>query len=353
VDTLTHALSGALAARVAAPNTERIVTTRECVVLGALVAAFPDSDVVLSALSPLAYLYHHRGVTHSVLLLPLWALLLAGCWSLARRNRAGFSVYLWICAIGLGVHIAGDLITSFGTMIYAPLSDARIEWGTTFIIDLWFSAIIIAALLFAWLFRASRIPALFGLVLLCGYVGLQWLQKERAIAFGVAYATSVGMEGAKVSALPRPVSPFNWMVIVTDRDRYHYAFVNLRRRERLNTTADPGLIARLDAQYEPLAEARWQSQTRFGVGDARVLAEEAWRRPEFAFFRWFAAYPIFAAIEHRNPSVCVWFRDLRFLTPGREAWPFRYGVCREDGGDWSAYAYPPDEQPRRIEKQSP
>ena len=41
-------------------------------VLGTAAAAFPDTDVVLSYLSPLAYLYHHRGVTHSVLLAPLF-----------------------------------------------------------------------------------------------------------------------------------------------------------------------------------------------------------------------------------------------------------------------------------------
>ena len=34
-------------------------------------------------------------------------------------------------------------------------------------------------------------------------------------------------------------------------------------------------------------------------------------------------------------SSCVWFTDLRFLTPGREAMPFRYGVCRErPGAPW-------------------
>ena len=90
---MTHALSGALIARVAAPTSDKVVKTRDCVLLGTLAAAFPDSDVVLSALSPLAYLYHHRGVTHSFVMLPLWALLLAWLWSRLRRNRAGFPIY--------------------------------------------------------------------------------------------------------------------------------------------------------------------------------------------------------------------------------------------------------------------
>ena len=348
MDTLTHALSGALAARIAAPGKGGSATPRDCVALGTLAAAFPDADVVLSYLSPLAYLYYHRGVTHSLLLLPLWAVLLAAIWSRARANRAGFRTYFVIAAIGVGLHILGDLITSFGTMIFAPLSDARIEWGTTFIIDPWFSAIIIAGLALSWLFPRSRVPATLGLAMLCSYVGLQWIEKERAIEAGTAHARELGLTDAAVAALPRPVSPFNWMIIVAEQDRYHYAFVNLRRTERPRVASDAGFIARLDAPYEPLATARWQTIERFGAREDRVLGEEAWQREEFAFYRWFAAYPVVAAVERGNPSSCVWFRDLRFLTPGRDGWPFRYGMCRGATGRWLSYQYPDGERPLPV-----
>ena len=347
MDTITHALSGVLAARAAAPK-RGPATTADCVVLGALAAAFPDTDVVLSYLSPLAYLYQHRGVTHSLVMLPLWALLLATTWSLLRRNRAGFRIYLLIAAIGVGMHILGDLITSFGTMILAPFSAARFEWGTTFIIDLWLTGIILAGLALAWIFRGSRVPAILGLAVLCGYVGLQWFEKHRATAFGSAYARDLGLPAAEVSALPRPVSPFNWMVVVAETDRYHYAFVNLHRREPRIAGADAGFIAQLDAHYQPLTAVRWQTVERFGGGDDRALAEEVWRQADFVFYRWFAAYPVVAAVERWNPSVCVWFRDLRFLTPGRVSWPFRYGMCREAGGRWIAYQYPEDGRPTPV-----
>ena len=348
MDTITHALSGALAARVAAPKSGGAVTTADCVVLGALAAAFPDSDVVLSHLSPLAYLQHHRGVTHSVLMLPFWALLLAAVWSLLRQNRAGFRVYFLIAAIALGMHIVGDLITSFGTMIFAPLSDVRIEWGTTFIIDLWLTAIIVAGLAFSWLMRGSRLPAVLSFAVLCGYVALQAVEKHRAIAFGVAYARDAGLSGAQVSALPRPVSPFNWMVIVAERERYHYANVNLRRGAVLSADAGAGFIMKLDQPYRPLAAAEWQTVDRFGSGEERAFAEEAWRQDAFAFYRWFAAYPVVVAVERGNPSHCAWFRDLRFLTPGRESWPFRYGVCRSESEGWRAYAHPEGGRPTPV-----
>jgi inner membrane protein len=339
MDTLTHALSGALVARVVAPQSRDRVCTRDCVALGFVAAAFPDADVILSIASPLAYLYHHRGITHSLLLLPIWALIIAWIWARVRGNRAALPAYFVISLCAIGIHILGDLITSFGTMIFSPLSDARIELGTTFIIDLWFTGIIAAGLIATWVCRRSRVPALIGVITLAGYVGIQWSQKQRAIEFGRAHAAAQGITGAEVNALPRPVSPLNWMVIITATDRYHYAFINLNRTQPISADADAGLLTRLDAAYLPRAQAKWETRWRYGDANARAFGELAFTRDEFSFFRWFSAYPVLAGVERNGTGDCAWFLDLRFLTPGRGAWPFRYGVCRDAAGAWHAYEH--------------
>ena len=87
MDTLTHALSGALLARATAGSEKPALPLGRRVAVGALVAAFPDLDIVATWLSPLAYLYHHRGVTHSLVMLPLWTVLLA--WLFAWIWRGG------------------------------------------------------------------------------------------------------------------------------------------------------------------------------------------------------------------------------------------------------------------------
>lgn len=307
--------------------------------LGFVAAAFPDADAVFSLISPLAYLLHHRGITHSFVLLPLWAALLGWIWSRLRHNAAGFRTYALIAALGIGIHILGDLITSFGTLVFAPLSQARFQWDTTFIIDLWLSGILVVGLLASWCFRRSRAPAIAALLLVCGYVSFQWVQQQNAVGVGENYAREQGLADYEVSALPRPVSPFNWMVIVRQREAYHYAFVNLRRRQAPSLHPDAGFIERLDAPYEPVAAAHWVRMPRLGEGEVRALAEQAWQQTDFEFFRWFAAYPVLAKVERGNPSTCVWFRDLRFLTPGRDAWPFGYGLCRADGGTWQVYRW--------------
>jgi inner membrane protein len=340
VDTLTHALSGALLARATAPRerTETALPLPRRLLVGFLAAAAPDLDFATAWLGPVEYLLYHRGVTHSLILLPLWAWLLARlCAWLWRRDRP-WRAYFGVAALGIGAHIAGDLITPFGTMIFAPFSEARVALGTTFIIDLWFSGIVLAGLAACAIWRASPAPAIAGLAALCGYVAFQGVLQERAIEWGRAHAAHEKMHGAEVTALPRPVSPFNWMVIVRHGEEVRYSFVNLARREPPRPAPDAGLIARLDAAYQPPARAQWVRATRYGTTEAeRALAREAWSEARFAFFRWFAEQPVLLRVDSGNPSVCVWFQDLRFFTPGRGSWPFRFGLCREENGPWQLY----------------
>ena len=339
MDTLTHALSGALLARATAPlPSADALPLRRRIAIGALAAAFPDSDVVVSWLSPLSYLYHHRGVTHSLLMLAIWALLLAWLCTKLWRNGPGWRAYAGVIALGIGSHIAGDWITSFGTMVFAPLSDWRAALSTTFIIDLWFSGIIIAGLLACCVWRQSRAPAIAGLAMLCAYVVFQFAMQQRAIHFGEQFAAASGTRDARVSALPRPVSPFNWMVVVDDGERYHYSLVSLSRREMPSPlAADAGFIARMAAPYLPLDRAAWLVSARYGTPEQAALAKEVMTHPQFAFFNWFAQYPVLYRVDTGNPSTCVWFQDLRFFTPGRANLPFRYGMCREQGGQWRPY----------------
>jgi inner membrane protein len=340
MDTLTHALSGALLARATAPGREdeRTLPLRRRLLVGFLAAAAPDLDFVIGFVGPIEYLYHHRGVTHSIVMLPLWAFLLAKLCSVCWRRDRPWRAYFGVIAMGLAVHIAGDWITSFGTIVFAPLSDARYGVGTTFIIDLWFTGIILAALLASWRWRASPAPAIAGLAALAGYVAFQGVLQQRAIEWGEAYARDAGLKQAQVSAQPRPVSPFNWLVIVREGEEVRYSFVNLVRREPRRPAPDAGYLARLDAAYLPLARAQWVFGTRFGSTQAeRAVAREAWDDPKFAFYRWFADEPLLLRVEAGNPSTCAWFQDLRFFTPGRGTWPFRYGLCREAGGPWEVF----------------
>jgi inner membrane protein len=337
VDTLTHALSGALAARASAPGDLPPRALPRRVAAGFFAAAAPDLDFVIGFLGPVEYLLHHRGATHSLVLLPLWAIPVA--WVLAKllREPGGWRALYGVCALSIGAHIAGDWITSFGTMILAPLSDWRAALGTTFIIDLWFSGIILAGLLTSAVWHRTRAPAFAACAVLVAYVGLQGVLRGQALEFGEQYAQSRGLAAARVSAHPRPVSPFNWSVYVSDAETHRYTHVNLVREEPKRVQRGDGFVARLDSVYQPLAQARWLVRSRYGeTRETQALAREAWGSPGLAFFRWFAELPAFDGLT--EGSTCAWFVDLRFYNEGRDWVPFRFGACRDaPGAPWRAF----------------
>lgn len=278
------------------------------------------------------YLLTHRGITHSVVLAPLWALPVAWLLATLLRHPGGWRALFGVVLLSIAVHIAGDVITSFGTMILAPFSDWRAGIGTTFIIDLWFSGIILAGLLASLLWRRTRVPALVAGAVLVGYVGFQAVQRNEALEFAAEYARQNGLAHGRISAQPRPVSPFNWTVFVSDEQAHHFAHINLARKEV--KPPGEGFLARLDAPYRPLAMAQWEARSRYG--EAGASAEEAWNSPPLGFFRWFADLPALEGVT--EGSTCVWFVDLRFLTPGRERMPFRFGACRDaPQAPWRAY----------------
>jgi len=296
---------------------------------GFLACAAPDLDFVAGFAGPVSYIVNHRGVTHSLILLPLWAVGLS--WLIAKivrepdtAERAGWKSLYGITAMAMAAHIAGDLITSYGTMILSPFSDWRAGFGTTFIIDLWFSGIIVVGLIACAARWRSRWPAVTALAVLLGYVAFQYTQRERALAVAHRHA----WPGARVDVQPRPVTPFNWTLFVSDDEKHEFAHVNLMRSEPRRYVPGDGFIARVDAPYMPVHQAIWVRRSRYGEVD-EVRGREAWSSAPMAPLRWFYALPAFdGANEH-----CVWFVDLRFMTPGRDAMPFRYAACRE-GGDW-------------------
>jgi inner membrane protein len=299
-------------------------------------AAFPDVDFVLRIFDSLTYLAAHRGVTHSIILLPLWAIGLALLFRLITRRRYSWKAFVVPCALGIGAHIAGDVITSFGTMIFAPFSNWRVQFPTTFIIDLTFSGIIVTGLVASAIWKQERWPAVASLAVLVGFVGFQRMQHNRAVDVGNDYIAAQKLEAARAHAIPQPFSPFNWMVVVQTPREYRLAYVNLERDRVLTAPDDAGWLFRLNTLYRPVTDASWQRVVRYGEADPS-LAQAAWEAPGLARYRDFAMFPAVLKMERNETSTCVWFDDLRFKMDGRAS-PFRYGGCRQAGSDtWATY----------------
>ena len=151
MDTITHGIVGALIGKAffadessPAPfkwGEPPRTAGRVAIISATLGAIFPDIDVFAEpfARNGLGLMTVHRSLTHSIVMLPFWALLLAlltrwfaGRWKWpAPRLPVLFGIY----AAGLASHIFLDVITSFGTMVWSPISYARVSWDWVFIID--------------------------------------------------------------------------------------------------------------------------------------------------------------------------------------------------------------------------
>jgi membrane-bound metal-dependent hydrolase YbcI (DUF457 family) len=161
MDTITHGIAGALIGKAIfrgedmfaskAVNRGRIITWS--LMLGAI---FPDCDVFRDFFSSdrLLIITWHRSLTHSLVLLPLWSLILAAITQAFARWRKwevpSFAMLTAIYAVGLLSHILLDLVTSFGTMIWSPLQWSRPAWDLIFIVDFTLTALFLVPQLLAW-----------------------------------------------------------------------------------------------------------------------------------------------------------------------------------------------------------
>jgi len=322
MDTLTHALSGALLARATlgrAPQTP----AGERVRVAFLAAAFPDIDYLVSWIDPLVYLNVHQGLTHSLVLMPAWAALLtslAARWY-GRRWRDFYGPAL----LGVLAHIAGDLITAYGTAVFAPLSFERYAYPMAFVLDPYFTAVTAVGL---WLsvHRDSRLAAQIGLATLLTYVGLLAALRAEALDMGRDIANERGPGARDVAALPQPFTSLNWKLLITEGSTVHEAHLRLRR------CFPPALGAlwfpQTAAAFRPRAEMDLVAHPRFGTDPHWTnLAREVWRQPDFAGFRRFAGYPVLHRIDTAGAETCLWFTDLRFALPHLSP-AFRFGMCR-------------------------
>ncbi len=344
MDTITHALSGMLLARATRsssasgePQKQRL-DLRSRIIAGAVAAAFPDIDIIVRFFGTLNYLNYHRGITHSILMMPLWALLLAWLFSLLSRKGYRWQAFYPVCLMGIGIHILGDVITAYGTMVLAPFSDWRMSWPTTFIIDVFFTGIIVISLLLAWWWKdKSTQISRAGMGVLVAYVLTQGGFHYQAQEMARDYVRAHKLPDARIHALPQPLSPFNWKLVVESDDRYFISYVNLRRHTVVTARASDNIFRRVDALYRPRDKQDWQQAFRFGE-PASEYAQVArlWHNPLLDDIRHFMMLPMLVKLEDNGAGRCAWFMDQRFSLQGVRA-PFQFGVCREGGQDWQLY----------------
>lgn len=214
MDNITHAFTGALAARMidrqpSVPEKEK--SKRILFWLIVIAANIPDIDILFGLSGDRIFSFQlHRGITHSLIFAPVFALLFALAFRLFTKTPL---LILWAASwMGIMLHIMIDLITPFGTQILAPFSIGRFSLDWMSIVDPYFTGGI--GILLYCSRRLARMRRVF--LRLCAgfigvYLGLAVLCHAAAYrSFGRMMEKS-GVAAKSFSALPQPLGMFRWM----------------------------------------------------------------------------------------------------------------------------------------------
>ncbi|MCC5877395.1 MAG: metal-dependent hydrolase [Candidatus Sumerlaeia bacterium] len=205
MDPLTHGLLGATAAATVLGNRH----TRAVLLAGFIGGAMPDIDVLIKSSDPLVGLVYHRHFTHSIFLAPLVGALGVAPLLLLKKFRSIAPTVLAAGIIGCFTHGLLDALTSYGTVLFWPFSNARISMDALPIVDLFFTPVLLAGLVASVIVRRSS-PARIAMVIALVYTLAGFVMNGRALTAQAILAESRGHTPEVGRALPAPGTLVMW-----------------------------------------------------------------------------------------------------------------------------------------------
>lgn len=147
MDPVTHGLIGASAAQTASSEN----TIRTASLAGFFSALLADLDVFISdPADPLLNLEIHRQFSHSLIFIPVGALIATGLLWWFMQNRLSFKELYIYSILGYATSGLADTLTSYGTKLLWPFWDERFALNLISVFDPLFSLGILAAVIFAF-----------------------------------------------------------------------------------------------------------------------------------------------------------------------------------------------------------
>lgn len=203
---MTQGLLGATLAISASSKHE----TRLAAGVGFAAALLADADTLIrSANDPLLNIEFHRHFTHSLLFIPLGALIAALILWPVLRKQLDFKRLYFYAFLGYATSGLLDACTSYGTQLLWPFSDERIAWRIIAIIDPVFSLTLLIAIVIGLRVRKPR-AAQIGLFLAICYLMLGVWQHNRAYDVAIQLAQQRGHEIDRLLVKPTMANLLLW-----------------------------------------------------------------------------------------------------------------------------------------------
>ncbi len=289
MDSLTQFMLGASVGLAISP-----VKTRKIALTSGVLAMLPDLDILLNYGDELQDMIHHRGFSHSLLVLNLLSLPLAlGLKRFLSDLALSTKHWFWLCFWVLNTHIWLDALTIFGTQIFWPSTGASISITSMFIFDIFYVAPLLVA--FIILMYKKHLPKWLGLsvntwALSLSSVYLLLMLSLQQYAFSNTPAPS-DVQVLNSFTMPTPSNGLIWRTVYIDKQNSYERFYNLATQKHSAWTRiahhknddlpKDAALEKVIAQYGHFSHGFYRLQT---VGDDLVIHDIRMGTTDMAIF---------------------------------------------------------------------
>lgn len=224
MDSVTQAALGATVAGAIAGKR----CNGKVLIVGAVLGTLPDLDVIIDYGNAVTNTIKHRGFSHSLLVLPIVALLIS--WLYCRWRPEPFWSFKRVFAVTFAVfvtHTLLDAMTTYGTQLIWPF-DGYFELRNIFIIDPLYTVPLLIAIGAALFSKHHSARWCQGAVLLSSLYLLWGFAAQQFIAHRVEQnLLSQHLPDQHILVMPTPFNTVLWRVMVKDDHQYWEGFASL------------------------------------------------------------------------------------------------------------------------------
>ncbi|MEL7834508.1 metal-dependent hydrolase [Fodinibius sp. Rm-B-1B1-1] len=223
MDPVTHGLIGASASQSASTNDQLWPAS----LIGLVSAMLADLDVfITSASDPLLNIELHRQFSHSLIFIPIGALIATVLLWYFLRHKLTFRQIYGFSLLGYATAGLTDTLTSYGTKLYWPFVDDRFAWNLMSVFDPLFSAGIFACVAITLYKKNPRISWLvWGWIAL--YLSMAIIQQQRAKQVAQSIAQQQGHTIDRLVVKPTLGNQLLWSIRYIHQDTLYAHGVQL------------------------------------------------------------------------------------------------------------------------------
>ncbi|WP_117232844.1 metal-dependent hydrolase [Vibrio maerlii] len=299
MDSITQAALGATVAGAIAGKR----CNAKVLLAGAALGTLPDLDVVLDYGDAVQNTIKHRGFSHSLLVLPPFALLISWLYNRFRPDEFwSLSRVFALTLLVLVTHVLLDAMTTYGTQLLWPL-EGYYSVGNIFIIDPLYTLPLLLALIAAMFVKQRGGKwCQYALVISTLYLGWGYTSQQIIEKRVTENLTAQNLPSQQVLITPTPFNTFLWRVTVLDDGQYWDGLASI-------LDSDPTI----DFESYPLGAWPLEDETKELVG-LRAFSHN------------------YLSYREENDALIV--SDLRLGLPNQLAFEFIFAE-KQTNGEWA------------------